>query len=150
MADQLIKHEASPSSDPKGNGGDGTPSVPPISLAPAHGAAAHGHGHGLAHTTPVSLLIAILAALMILTLITVAVSSVDLGSQGNLVVAMVIATIKAALVVAFFLHVVWDKKLHLILFLVSVLFLILFLSGSVTDRAEYEPDIQQFQVGAAQ
>jgi caa(3)-type oxidase subunit IV len=71
--------------------------------------------------------------------------SVDLGSQGNLVVAMVIATIKAGLVVAFFMHLVWDKKLHLILFLTSVLFLILFLSLSVNDRGEYQPDIDKFQ-----
>jgi cytochrome c oxidase subunit 4 len=115
---------------------------------PAHGdhgdAAAHAD-HGLAHTTPVSMLVGILAALMVLTVLTVSVTSVDLGSQGNLVVAMVIATIKAGLVVAFFMHLVWDKKLHLILFLTSVLFLILFLSLSVNDRGEYQPDIDKFQ-----
>jgi cytochrome c oxidase subunit IV len=108
---------------------------------------AHGHDehHGLAHTTPVKLLVAVLGALMFLTIVTVAVTSVDLGSSGNLIVAMVIATIKAALVVTFFMHLVWDKKLHLILFLVSVLFLILFLSMTVTDRGEYEPDIEYYQ-----
>src|ERR1044071_8415863 len=108
---------------------------------------AHGHEehHGLAHTTPVKLLVGVLAALMFLTIVTVAVTSVDLGSSGNLVVAMVIATIKAALVVTFFMHLVWDKKLHLILFLISVLFLILFLSMTVTDRGEYEPDIDYYQ-----
>ncbi len=110
-------------------------------------AVAHGHGehHGLAHTTPVKLLVGVLAALMVLTVITVAVTSVDLGASGNLVVAMVIATIKAALVVTFFMHLVWDKKLHLILFLISVLFLILFLSMTVADRGEYQPDIDYFQ-----
>ncbi len=113
-------------------------------------AAAHAHGghdehHGLAHTTPVKLLVGVLAVLMILTVVTVAVTSVDLGASGNLIVAMVIATIKAALVVSFFMHLVWDKKLHLILFLISVLFLILFLSMSVTDRGEYQPDIDYYQ-----
>src|SRR5688500_8706185 len=49
--------------------------------------------HGLAHTTPVSLLVAVLGALLVLTVVTVAVTRVDLGSQGNLVIAMVIATI---------------------------------------------------------
>jgi cytochrome c oxidase subunit 4 len=109
------------------------------------GAAAAHDDHGLAHTTPVSLLVGILAALMVLTILTVSVTSVDLGAQGNLVVAMVIATIKAALVVAFFMHLVWDKKLHLILFLTSVLFLILFLSLSVNDRGEYQPDLDHYQ-----
>jgi|SRR5688572_950701 cytochrome c oxidase subunit IV len=108
---------------------------------------AHGHDehHGLAHTTPVKLLVGVLGALMFLTIVTVAVTSIDLGASGNLIVAMVIATIKAALVVTFFMHLVWDKKLHLILFLISVLFLILFLSMTVTDRGEYQPDIEYFQ-----
>jgi len=119
------------------------------SKAPSVGAkAAHSPAHddhGLAHTTPISLLVGVLAALMVLTVITVLVTSIDLGAQGNLVVAMAIATVKAALVVMFFMHLVWDKKLHLILFLTSVLFLILFLSISVTDRSEYEPSIEMFQ-----
>ena len=75
-------------------------------------AAAHGHGgdhdghadHGLAHTMPIWMLIAVLAALMGLTILTVSVTNFDLGSQGNLIVAMVIATIKATLVVTFFMH----------------------------------------------
>ena len=128
------------------NGGE------PVSAKPAaaggHGAtpavAGHDHDHGLAHTTPVLLLVGILAALMVLTVLTVSVTSVDLGAQGNLVVAMIIATVKAALVVAFFMHLVWDKKLHLILFLTSVLFLILFLSLSVNDRGEYQHDIDAY------
>ena len=103
------------------------------------------HDHGLAHTTPVSLLLGVLAVLLVLTVVTVAVTSIDLGSSGNLIVAMVIATIKATLVVAFFMHLVWDKKLHLILFLTSVLAVILFLSMSVTDRGEYEADIEYYQ-----
>lgn len=117
----------------------------------AHGAGAHGdgHGHGLAHTMPVPMLLGVLAALMVLTILTVSVTNFDLGAQGNLVVAMVIATIKAGLVVAFFMHLVWDKKLHLLLFLTSVLFLILFLSLSVNDRGEYQHDIDAFQNSAA-
>src|SRR4051794_381311 len=60
-----------------------------------HGHAhAHGddHGHGLAHTMPLPLLFGVLGALLALTIATVAVTSIDLGAQGNLVVAMVIAT----------------------------------------------------------
>ena len=121
----------------------------------AHGADGHdahdgGHDdHGLAHTTPVSLLVGILAVLLVLTVLTVSVTSFDLGAQGNLVVAMVIATVKAALVVTFFMHLYWDKKFHLILFLTSVLFLILFLSMSITDRGEYDHDIEAFRAAQA-
>ena len=119
----------------------------------AHGAGAHGDGHddhGLAHTTPVSLLVGILAVLLVLTILTVSVTSFDLGAQGNLVVAMVIATIKAALVVTFFMHLFWDKKFHLILFLTSVLFVILFLSMAITDRGEYDRDVEAFRAAQAQ
>jgi cytochrome c oxidase subunit 4 len=101
--------------------------------------------HGLAHTTPVALLIGVLAALLVLTVVTVAVTKVDLGGQGNLVVAMVIATIKAVLVVMYFMHLRWDRKVHLVLFLSSVLFLILFLSMSLTDRGEYQQSIDQLE-----
>jgi cytochrome c oxidase subunit 4 len=106
---------------------------------------AHAHGHGLAHTMPVWMLVAVLGALMGLTVLTVSVTSFDLGSEGNLVVAMVIATIKAALVVTFFMHLLWDKKFHLILFLTAVLFVVLFLSMSITDRGEYQKNIDLYQ-----
>jgi cytochrome c oxidase subunit 4 len=109
----------------------------------------HGHSdhadHGLAHTMPVWMLIAVLGALMGLTVLTVSVTNFDLGSQGNLIVAMVIATIKAALVVTFFMHLLWDKKFHLILFLTAVLFVVLFLAMSITDRGEYQRQIDSFQ-----
>ncbi|HYP99230.1 MAG TPA: cytochrome C oxidase subunit IV family protein [Polyangiaceae bacterium] len=101
--------------------------------------------HGLAHTMPVWMLVAVLGALMGLTILTVSVTSFDLGAEGNLVVAMVIATIKAALVVTFFMHLFWDKKFHLILFLTAILFVILFLSMSITDRGEYQHNIDLYQ-----
>ena len=118
---------------------------------PGHGHGDHGHGdhghddHGLAHTTPVSLLFIILGALLVLTVLTVTVTSVDLGAQGNLVVAMVIATVKAALVCTFFMHLLWDKKFNTILFLTSVLFLILFLSMTTADRGEYQHLVDEYR-----
>lgn len=127
--------------EPKRNGG-----------APAHGDAhgdGHDHGghdgHGLAHTTPVSLLFGILGALLVLTIATVAVTAIDLGAQGNLIVAMVIATVKALLVCTFFMHLLWDKKFNLVLFLTSVLFLILFLGMTTADRGENQHAIDEYR-----
>jgi cytochrome c oxidase subunit IV len=112
----------------------------------AHGHDAHAHGdHGLAHTMPVPMLIGVLVALLVLTVATVAVTSVDLGAQGNLIVAMVIATVKAILVCAFFMHLLWDKKFNLVLFLTSVLFLVLFLSMTTTDRGEYQHLVDEYR-----
>jgi cytochrome c oxidase subunit 4 len=96
----------------------------------------------LAHVTPVQLLAVILGILLVLTVITVAVTKVDLGGQWNLVVAMVIATIKASLVVSYFMHLRWDRTFNLLVFLSGVLFLILFLSLTLTDRKEYQPTIE--------
>ncbi len=139
-----LELSAPPKADePKRNGGHG-----------GHHAAGdhhdgHGHGghndHGLAHTTPVSLLFAILGALLVLTVATVAVTAIDLGAQGNLIVAMVIATVKALLVCTFFMHLLWDKKFNLVLFLTSVLFLILFLGMTTADRGETQHLIDEYR-----
>ena len=52
---------------------------------------------------PVSTYLAIFAALIALTVVTVWVATIDLGDM-NVVVAMVVATIKAVLVLLFFMH----------------------------------------------
>ena len=138
-------------------GRDSSPSDPGDEEAPESHAplAAHAHAHagdahaahddhGLSHVLPVHMLVGVLFALLLLTIATVSVTSFDLGQQGNLIVAMLVATIKAGLVVAFFMHLAWDNKFHLILFLTSVLFVILFLSVSTTDRDEYQHDIEYY------
>ena len=146
MADEETK-EAAEGTEPAKASAPAAHSANGGSIPPAHAvvAAAHHHDHGLAHTTPVPLLLGILGALMFLTIVTVAVTAVDLGAQGNLVVAMVIATIKAGLVVTFFMHLLWDKKFNLILFLTSVLFLILFLSMTSADRGEYQHLVDEYR-----
>ena len=107
--------------------------------------AAEAHDHGLAHVTPVKLLVGVFGALTILTVMTVVVTSVDLGSQGNFVIAMIVATVKAGLVMAFFMHLVWDKKFNLTVFLSAFLFVVLFLSLALTDRNEYQAQIDAFE-----
>jgi cytochrome c oxidase subunit IV len=126
---------------------DEAKSAAAVSGSHDHGAHGHGddHGHGLAHTMPVWMLLGVLGALLVLTVLTVAVTAVDLGAQGNLIVAMVIATIKAVLVCAFFMHLLWDKKFNLVLFLTSVLFLVLFLAMSTTDRGEYQHAVDEYR-----
>jgi len=53
----------------------------------------------------------IFGILMVLTLATTAIGMIDLGRL-NVVVALVIATIKALLVVLFFMHIYWSSKLN--------------------------------------
>ena len=102
------------------------------------------HGeHGLAHSTPVWLLVAVWAALMVGTGLTVFCASLGLGSQLSFMVAMVIATVKAGLVMAFFMHLYWDKKLNSLAFLGAFLFVMLFIGMALTDKSEYKPDIDR-------
>jgi cytochrome c oxidase subunit 4 len=58
---------------------------------------------------------------------------------------MIIATIKAGLVMAFFMHLAWDKGFNLTVFLSSFLFVLLFLSLTLTDRNEYQAEIDLFE-----
>jgi cytochrome c oxidase subunit IV len=121
---------------------------PASGAAAAHGHGGHGDGHG--HTAPMSLLIGVLLALIVLTVLTVGVTAVDLGSQGNLIVAMIVATVKAILVMGFFMHLFWDSKFNVIAFSSSFLFVILFLAMAVLDRSEYRSNVQNFENDAAQ
>src|SRR3712207_6787432 len=62
------------------------------------------------HVAPKSLYYMIFGALMIGTIITVAVAFIDLGFMNN-VVMLSIACAKALLVVLFFMHVRWSTRL---------------------------------------
>jgi len=110
----------------------------------------HGHSDEISHVTPVSMLLGVWGALMVLTVITVGVTVVDLGSQTNLIVAMVIATIKAGLVVTYFMHLRWDRPFHTLIFLGSLLFVSLFISMTLLDKSEYEGDIQEMYLKKGQ
>lgn len=101
--------------------------------------------HGHAHPLSMPLLGGVLGALIILTVLTVGVTAIDLGSQGNFIVAMVIATVKAVLVMGFFMHMFWDSKFNVVAFTSSFLFVLLFLAMSTLDRAEYREKIDTFE-----
>lgn len=109
--------------------------------------AAHGHAHGAKHEIPLWLLVATLVALLVLTYLTFAATWVDLGRGMNLLVAMVIATIKAILVGAYFMHLRYEKPIvHVILF-TTLFFIALFLTAALFDRSHYEPYIAEFRAG---
>jgi cytochrome c oxidase subunit 4 len=74
-----------------------------------------------------------LIALLILTAVTIGVSYIDLGN-GNVVVALFIATIKASLVVLFFMHLRWDKPVYGIVAMAGFLFLGIFLMFDLMDQ----------------
>ncbi len=74
----------------------------------------------------------VFVVLLVLTLTTTWASYFDLGKL-NVVVALVIATIKASLVVLFFMHVYWMSKLNKIVVVSGVAWLVLLLWLTLTD-----------------
>ena len=79
------------------------------------------------HITPLRTYLIIAATLLFLSGVTVWVSYVDLGAL-NIVVAMLVATLKASLVAFFFMHLLWDDKKNLTMFLMSLMFFGIFVT----------------------
>ncbi len=98
----------------------------------------------LAHVLPVSMLLAVFAALMVLTALTVAVSYFDFGAV-NLLVALGVATAKATLVALFFMHLRYDKPFNAVVFVIGIAFLGLFLGVTMMDTVEYHPEVQAWE-----
>ena len=112
-----------------------------------HGAAhghgdAHGHGHhaGFSHPMPIWMLLAVFFALLILTGLTVYQSQFDLGNA-EIWLSLTIATVKAALVILFFMHLLWDKPLNAIVILGSLIFVALFLGFTLMDAEGYRENL---------
>jgi cytochrome c oxidase subunit 4 len=95
-------------------------------------AGVHGVEAPHVHVLPLGLYFGILAILIVLTVLTVAVAQVPLGPF-NLPVAMLVATIKASLVLAVFMHLYWDNKFNLLILVSSLLFLSLFIVLAMID-----------------
>ena len=103
----------------------------------------HGEDDGFyvhAHVSSVKFYVAILAALMFFTLLTVGVASIHLGPL-NLAVAIVIASIKATLVITFFMHLKYDNKFNATIVVCSLMFIGVFFAYTMNDtdtRAELD------------
>ena len=74
----------------------------------------------------------VFGALLLLTFITTTVGMMDLGRL-NVVVALVIAVIKALLVVLFFMHIYWSTRLTKLTVVSGVAWLLLLLWFTLTD-----------------
>lgn len=100
----------------------------------------HGSEKGFVHVVPLRLLLAVWAALMVLTVITVGATWVDLGCL-NLALAMAIATIKASLVGLYFMHLRYDKPFNAVILVGSLVFVMLFVIFALFDTQEYQPEL---------
>ena len=92
------------------------------------------------HIVPIPVYIAIFAALLVLTGVTVAVAYVDLG-RFNIYVALAIAIFKASLVVLYFMHVKYSSKLVQLAAVTGFLWLgiMLFFTFSDIGTRDWQP-----------
>jgi len=106
--------------------------------------AEHNHENhpDVGHVAPMWILISIFVALLVLTYLTVAVAKIDMGEL-NIIVAMGIATLKAALVVLFFMHLIWDKPFNVVVFVTSLVCIFLFILFALLDSSNYLPQMIQ-------
>lgn len=91
-----------------------------------------GDEHDAPHVLPVSVYLGVWVTLVVLTGLTVFVSRFDFGSA-NTVIALAVATIKAAIVALFFMHLLYDDKFNLVVLLTSMLFLTVFFTPTLID-----------------
>jgi cytochrome c oxidase subunit IV len=95
---------------------------------------AHGSDSGEihAHIIPLKNYIIVFLTLVALTALTVIASRFDFGAM-NTIIAILIASIKAGLVLAIFMHLKYDDRLYLVVILTSVFFLIVMYFFSILD-----------------
>jgi cytochrome c oxidase subunit IV len=97
-------------------------------------------GPGLSHVLSPRTLLAVWAALVVLTWVTVAATRVNLGGF-NLWMALGIATTKASLVALYFMHLRYDRPVNAIIFLGTLLFVLLFVGLALVDTTSYQHDL---------
>ncbi|HUT88457.1 MAG TPA: cytochrome C oxidase subunit IV family protein [Thermoguttaceae bacterium] len=97
-----------------------------------------------ANLVPVPVLLAVFASLIFLTGVTVGATWIDLGVW-NLGIAMGIATLKAALVALYFMHLRYDHPLNALIFLTGLVILALFLGLTLLDTLQYQPTVETWQ-----
>lgn len=85
---------------------------------------AHMNNDSEHHIIPLPVYVKVFAALIFLTVITVWVARFDFGAF-NAVVAFFIATVKASLVLGFFMHLKYDNMMNRVIFMSGIFFLIL-------------------------
>lgn len=115
----------------------------------SHSAAEHAdpnHYDGLGHHIgSVQTYVAVFGSLLLFTALTYAVSFADLGAFA-FPIAMLVAFVKAGLVATFFMHLKYDEKFNVLIFVSSIFFVAVFFGftlmdimtrGAVTDVEAY-------------
>ncbi len=85
------------------------------------------------HISTLPTLLSVAGALLVLTFLTVAVTWINIPEPFNVIVAITIAVVKATAVAMFFMNLYWDSKFNSVVFLLSILFLTIFVVITLLD-----------------
>ena len=98
------------------------------------------------HVVPPSVLLGVYGILVVLTILTVAVTRVDLDKlhlgRLNILAALIIAVVKAAFVVLYFMHLRYDNPFNAVAFISALFFVAVFLGFAIMDTSEYKPNYE--------
>ncbi|MGD0089547.1 MAG: cytochrome C oxidase subunit IV family protein [Planctomycetota bacterium] len=89
---------------------------------------------------PLVWLLAVWAALLGLTAATVVASRIDLGAM-NVWIALGIATVKAVLVLLFFMHMLYERPINFVVLCTALLFVFLFIGFVLMDTGAYNHEL---------
>jgi cytochrome c oxidase subunit 4 len=96
--------------------------------------------HGLGHIVHPGILWATGLFLILMTVVTVAVTYVDAGEM-NMPIALGIAVIKATLVGLFFMHLRWDRPFNAMIFVTSIVLVGLLMMFTLMDTGQNNPSM---------
>jgi cytochrome c oxidase subunit IV len=92
------------------------------------------------HIVPPKVYVGIFTSLMVLTAATVAAAFVSLGPF-NIVIALAIATLKASLVVLYFMHARYSPKRTQLVIICAVFWLAIMLALTLSDYVTRQPEV---------
>ncbi|MCC7479726.1 cytochrome C oxidase subunit IV family protein [bacterium] len=98
-----------------------------------------GDPKNVGHVVSLPLLTVVFLTLVFLTGVTYWVTFFDFGSL-NLVIALLVALVKASLVVLYFMHMRWDRPMIPVVFIVSLTAVVLFIAFALIDTTTYKPE----------
>ncbi len=87
----------------------------------------------------VKVYVMVFVALAVLTIVTVAISYLDLSTPWAISIAMVVATVKASLVAGYFMHLLSEEKVIIWLLLLCAAFLFSVFVGPLYTEMELGP-----------
>ncbi|HMD54729.1 MAG TPA: cytochrome C oxidase subunit IV family protein [Phycisphaerae bacterium] len=92
------------------------------------------------HLVPLKMLVIVWVVLCALAILNAVLASTDLGGAGVLV-AMVIASTMAVIAGLYFMHLRYDSLFNVVVMLLTLIFITLFITFSLTDTSAYRSEL---------